>query len=49
MLLFYKKHGISTVDHVDTVPGEVALDMSLAGKPGHYGSSSAANRMLPPP
>jgi len=49
VLLFYKKHGISTVDHVDTVPGEVALDMSLAGKPGHYGSSSAANRMLPPP
>lgn len=49
VLLLYKKHGISTVDHVDTVPGEVALDMSLAGKPGHYGSGKAANRMLPPP
>jgi hypothetical protein len=49
VLLLYKKHGISIVDHVDTVPGQVALDMSLAGKPGHYGSGSAANRMLPPP
>lgn len=47
--LLYKKQGIATVDHVDTVPGEVALDMSLAGKPGNYGTGSAANRLLPPP
>lgn len=47
--LMYKKHRIATVDHVDTVPGQVALDMSLAGKPGNYGSGSAANRMLPAP
>ena len=49
VLLFYKKHGIATVDHVDTAPGQVALDMSLAGRPGNYGSGSAASRMLPPP
>jgi hypothetical protein len=49
ILLLYKKRGISTVDHVDTVPGQVALDMVLSGKPGNYGSGSAATRMLPPP
>ncbi|PKQ28167.1 MAG: hypothetical protein CVT63_04165 [Candidatus Anoxymicrobium japonicum] len=45
----YKKNGVSTVDHVDTVPGEVALDMALAGKPGNFGSGGAASRMLPAP
>jgi hypothetical protein len=49
VLLLYKKHGIATVDHVDTASGQVALDMSLAGKPGNYGSGKAATRMLPPP
>ena len=49
VLLLYKKHGIATVDHVDTAPGQVALDMSFAGKPGNYGSGKAATRMLPPP
>ena len=49
VLTLYKKNGISTVDHVDTVPGQVALDMSLAGKPGNYGSGPEATRMLPAP
>jgi hypothetical protein len=49
VLLLYKKNGISTVDHVDTSPGQVALDMVLAGKPGNYGSGTAATRMLPAP
>jgi hypothetical protein len=49
VLLLYKKNGISTVDHVDTAPGQVALDMVMAGKPGNYGSGTAATRMLPAP
>ena len=49
VLLLYKKHGIATVDHVNTSPGQVALDMSLGGKPGNYGSGRAATRLLPPP
>jgi hypothetical protein len=49
VLMLYKKNGISTVDDIDTVPGQVALDMSLAGKPGNYGSGPEATRMLPPP
>lgn len=49
VLSLYKKNGISTVDGVDTVPGQVALDMSLAGKPGNWGSGPEATRMLPPP
>jgi len=49
VLLLYKKHGIATVDHVDTSPGQVAVDMSFAGKPGNYGSGKAASRMLPAP
>jgi hypothetical protein len=49
VLTLYKKNGISTVDDIDTVPGQVALDMSFAGKPGNYGSGPEATRMLPPP
>lgn len=49
VLVAYKKRGISTVDHVDTAPGEVALAMVLSGRPGNYGSGKAATRMLPPP
>lgn len=49
VLLLYKKNGISTVDHIDTSPGQVALDMVLGGKPGNYGSGTAATRMLPAP
>lgn len=49
VLLLYKKNGISTVDHVDTAPGQVALDMVMDGKPGNYGSGTAATRMLPAP
>ncbi|MHB8893865.1 MAG: copper transporter [Candidatus Geothermincolia bacterium] len=49
VLTLYKKNGISTVDHVETVPGQVALDMSLAGKPWNYGSGPEATRMIPAP
>lgn len=47
VLVFYKKTGISTVGRVDTVPGQVAMVMVLAGKPGNYGSGKAAGRVIP--
>ncbi|MBU4301307.1 MAG: copper transporter [Actinobacteria bacterium] len=46
-MIEYKKNGISTVDHVDTVPGEVALVLVLEGRSGYYGSGRAAERILP--
>lgn len=45
----YKKQGISTVDHVNTVPGQVAMVMVLEGRSGNYGSGSSATRLLPEP
>jgi len=48
-LITYKKNGISTVDHVDTVPGEVALVLVLQGRSGNYGSGRSAERILPEP
>jgi len=45
----YKQSGISTVDHVDTSPGQVAMVMVLEGRGGNYGSGKAAERMIPEP
>lgn len=36
----YAKLGISTVERVDTVPGQTAMVMALEGRGGNYGSSS---------
>ena len=35
----YGKYGISTVERVDTVPGQTAMVMALEGRGGNYGSS----------
>lgn len=43
----YQKHKISTVDNVDTVPGEVALIWAMQGKPGDYGVKETAKSLLP--
>ncbi|MFZ5591583.1 MAG: copper transporter [Bacillota bacterium] len=43
----YQKKRISTVDNIDTVPGQVALVMAMTGKPGHYGAKSTAQKLLP--
>lgn len=43
----YQKKRISTVDNIDTVPGQVALIMAMTGKPGHYGVKSTAQKLLP--
>ena len=48
-IITYKKNGISTVDHVNSVPGEVALVLVLQGRSGNYGSGKAAERILPEP
>ncbi len=45
----YKENGISTVDHVDTAPGQVAMAMALQGAGGNFGSGKTAGRMLPAP
>jgi hypothetical protein len=45
----YKKNGISTIDHVDTAPGQVAMAMVLQGTGGNFGSGKTAGRMLPEP
>ena len=48
-MITYKKNGMSTVDHVNTVPGEVALVLVLQGRRGNYGSGRTAERILPEP
>ena len=49
VMLTYKKNGISTIDHVDTVPGQVATVMVLQGTGGNFGTGSAAGRVVPVP
>lgn len=43
----YQKNKISTVDNVDTVPGQVALIWAMQGKPGDYGVKETAKSLLP--
>jgi Copper transport outer membrane protein, MctB len=50
VLVTYSKNGLSTVDHVDTTPGQVAMVMVLQGASGNYGSGkSSGGRMIPEP
>lgn len=45
----YREHGFSTVDHVDTIPGRVALAVLLTGEsPGSYGTKEENTPVLPP-
>ncbi|AQS58523.1 copper transporter [Desulforamulus ferrireducens] len=44
----YQKKRMSTVDNVESVPGQLALVMSIADKPGHYGVKPTAQQLLPP-
>jgi cell division protein FtsB len=43
----YQKRRISTVDNIDSVPGQVALVLAMAGKSGHYGIKPTAQKLLP--
>ncbi len=44
---WYKSLGISSVDDLDALPGQAALDYALAGSKGAYGTKSTANSLLP--
>jgi hypothetical protein len=46
----YRRHGISSVDDVDSLAGRLALAVLLSGgEPGHYGiKDSATDGVLPP-
>ncbi len=44
----YKTAGLSTIDNIDTLPGQVALVFALAaGENGHYGVKGTARSLLP--
>jgi len=44
----YQKKRISTVDDIDTVSGQAALVMAIAGQAGHYGIKPTAQKLVPP-
>lgn len=43
----YQKKGITTVDNIDTVPGQVSLVYAMTGMPGRYGVKSSALKLSP--
>jgi len=43
----YQRKHISTVDNIDTVPGQMAMVLALGGQPGHYGIKSTAQKLMP--
>jgi hypothetical protein len=46
----YRRHGVSSVDNVDTLAGRLALAILLAGgQPGHYGLKDSAENGFAPP
>lgn len=44
----YERRAIPTVDNADTVAGQLALVLVLAGASGNYGVRSTADQLLPP-
>lgn len=43
----YQRKGITTVDNIDTAPGQVSLVYAISGQPGQYGIKSTARNLLP--
>lgn len=43
----YQKLGLSTIDNIDTVPGQIALINAMSGKKGNYGVKPTADNFLP--
>ncbi|HHT48865.1 MAG TPA: copper transporter [Firmicutes bacterium] len=44
----YKNSGLLTIDNIDTLPGQVALVLALAGgEQGHFGVKESARNLLP--
>jgi hypothetical protein len=46
---WYKSRGISSVDDLDTVPGQAALILALDGYQGNFGIKPTAESLLPSP
>ena len=44
----YQKMRISTVDNINTIPGQLALVFAMQGHPGNYGIKDTAKSLLPP-
>ncbi len=44
---FYKALGVSTVDNVNTSPGQIALVLLLQGAEGHYGEKNTSEGLVP--
>lgn len=43
----YQVQDITTVDNIDTVPGQAALILALAGQTGDYGVKTTAKELMP--
>lgn len=43
----YQRMKITTVDNIDTIPGQVALVYAIQNHPGNYGVKKTAKRLLP--
>lgn len=43
----YQRRQISTVDNIDTVPGQMAAVLLLSGQQGHFGTKSTAQTLIP--
>lgn len=43
----YQRKHISTVDNINTAPGQLAMVLALSGQPGNYGVKSTAHMLLP--
>ncbi len=43
----YKKSGFSTIDHIDTIFGKIALLKIMSGTQGHFGLEASAAALIP--
>lgn len=43
----YQKEDITTIDHLDTIPGQLALVLTLQGEKGHFGNKKTSERLIP--
>lgn len=43
----YQKKGITTVDNIDTIPGQISLVYAISGMPGRYGIKPTARTLMP--
>jgi hypothetical protein len=43
----YQVQDITTIDNIDTIPGQTALILALQGQPGDYGIKPTAKQLMP--